>query len=197
MSKHSMSPHPKLKSAEPTVLGQALRIIALACAVATAPVAALPDDRDQPIRIEADEALRDERQGFTRYEGNVKMDQGSLHIEADRITVFHDQREADRIIAEGNPASLQQQPEPDKGLVKAQARKIEYFKAEDRVRLSENANIEQEGSIVTGDSIDYYIAEQLVRADSDKSREDSRVQVVIPAQAVQKERDERGETGSK
>ena len=27
---------------------------------------ALPDDRDQPIRIEADEALRDEKQGFTR-----------------------------------------------------------------------------------------------------------------------------------
>ena len=58
----------------------------LACAIATPPVAALPDDRDQPIRIEADEALRDEKQGFTRYEGNVKMDQGSLHIEADRIT---------------------------------------------------------------------------------------------------------------
>jgi lipopolysaccharide export system protein LptA len=191
-----MSLHPIRNSADPTILRQALRIVVLACAIAAPPAAALPDDRDQPIRIEADEALRDEKQGFTRYEGNVKMDQGSLHIEADRITVFHDQREADRIIAEGSPASLQQQPEPDKGLVKARAKVIEYFKSEDRIRLSENANIEQEGSIVTGDSIDYYISEQLVRADSDKNREDSRVQVVIPAQAVQKDRDERGETGS-
>ena len=45
---------------------------------------ALPEDRDQPIRIEADEALRDEKQGFTRYRGHVKMDQGTLHIEAGR-----------------------------------------------------------------------------------------------------------------
>lgn len=168
----------------------------LACSVTALPLAALPEDRDQPIRIEADEALRDEKQGFTRYQGNVKMDQGSLHIEADRITVYHDQREADRIIAEGKPATLQQQPEPDKGLVKARAQMIEYFKAEDRIRLSREANIEQEGSIVTGDSIDYYISEQLVRADSDKSREDSRVQVLIPAQAIQDDREERGETGS-
>lgn len=168
----------------------------LACSVTAVPLAALPEDRDQPIRIEADEALRDEKQGFTRYQGNVKMDQGSLHIEADRITVYHDQREADRIIAEGQPATLQQQPEPDKGLVKARAQMIEYFKAEDRIRLSREANIEQDGSIVTGDSIDYYISEQLVRADSDKSREDSRVQVLIPAQAIQDDREERGETGS-
>lgn len=191
-----MCPHLTRRRAEATVRSRVIRIAALACALVTTPVAALPDDRDQPIRIEADEALRDEKQGFTRYEGNVKMDQGSLHIEADRITVYHDQREADRIIAEGSPASLQQQPEPDKGLVKAQAGMIEYFKSEDRIRLSQRANIEQDGSIVTGDSIDYYITEQLVRADSDKSREDSRVQVVIPAQAVQGNRDERGETDS-
>lgn len=191
-----MCPHLTRRRAEATARRRVIRIAALACALVTTPVAALPDDRDQPIRIEADEALRDEKQGFTRYEGNVKMDQGSLHIEADRITVYHDQREADRIIAEGSPASLQQQPEPDKGLVKAQAGMIEYFKSEDRIRLSQRANIEQDGSIVTGDSIDYYITEQLVRADSDKSREDSRVQVVIPAQAVQGNRDERGETDS-
>ena len=64
------------------------------------------------------------------------------------------------------------------------------------MRLRESAHIEQDGSIVTGDSIDYYITEQLVRADSDKSREDSRVQVVIPAQAVQNDGDERGAPGS-
>ncbi len=191
-----MSPRPSRMNPERrprrVMAGAAL----LAAALAATQVVALPDDRDQPIRIEADQALRDEKQGFTRYEGNVKMDQGSLKIEADRITVYHDQREADRIIAEGNPASLQQQPEPNKGLVKARARLIEYFKSEDRVRLSEDANIEQDGSIVTGDSIDYYITEQLVRADSDKSREDSRVQVVIPAQAVQNDGDERGAPGS-
>ncbi len=157
---------------------------------------ALPDDRDQPIRIEADEALRDEKQGFTRYEGNVKMVQGSLHIEADQITVYHDEQQADRILANGKPARLQQQPALDKAPVKARAEIIEYHKSEDRVQLRQNAHIEQDGSIVTGDSIDYYISEQLVRADSDKSRGDGRVQVVIPAQALEEDKDDSGTADS-
>ncbi len=182
-------------------LRYALPLVLLALLAAT-PATALPEDRDQPIHITADKALRDEKQGFTVYQGNVKMDQGSLHIEADRITIYHVTQEADKIVAEGKPARLQQQPAPDKGPIKARAETIEYFKLEERVRLLTNAHIEQDGSIVTGDSIDYYINEQMVRADSDSDSGDSRVQVVIPAQAVQEtqgegddnEEDDRGAT---
>ena len=156
----------------------------------------LPEDRDQPIRITADQALRDEKQGFTVYSGNVNMDQGTLHIDADRITVYHLEDEADRIVAEGSPAHLQQQPEPEKPLVHAQARVIEYSKAEDRVRLREAARIEQDGSIVTGDTIDYFITEQLVRADSNQEDTGSRVEVVIPAQAIQAQDADRGDADS-
>lgn len=152
---------------------------------------ALPDDRQQPIRISADQALRDERQGFTEYTGNVRMQQGSLQIEAEKITVFHQQAAADRILAEGNPARLQQQPEADKGNIHAAALRIEYFKEEERVHLQRQARIEQEGSIVTGDSIDYYMAEQRVRADSGLREDGGRVEVVIPAQALE-EGDEDG-----
>lgn len=154
---------------------------------------ALPEDRDQPIRITADQALRDEKQGFTVYSGNVRMDQGSLHIDADKITVYHTAEEASRIVAEGSPAHLRQRPEPDKGLMHARAGIIEYFKAEDRVYLSKAARIEQDGSIVTGETIEYFISEQLVRADSDQSSADSRVEVVIPAQAIQNKDTPRGD----
>lgn len=157
---------------------------------------ALPEDREQPIHIEADEALRDEKHGFTRYRGNVKMDQGTLHIEADQITIYHVGEEADRIFATGNPARLQQQPDPEKGPVKARANSIEYIKSEERVLLRENAHIEQDGSIVTGDSIDYYIDEQLVKAASDKDSDSSRVQVVIPAQALEDREEDSGATTS-
>ena len=155
---------------------------------------ALPEDRDQPIRITADQALRDEKQGFTVYSGNVRMDQGSLHIDADKITVYHSAEETDRIVAEGSPAHLQQRPERDKGLMHANAEVIEYFKAEERVHLSKAARIEQDGAIVTGETIEYFISEQLVRADSDQSSADSRVEVVIPAQAIQNRDAPRGDT---
>ena len=41
---------------------------------------ALDSDRDQPIQIVADVAVRDELAGKTRYEGNVVLTQGSLVI---------------------------------------------------------------------------------------------------------------------
>ncbi len=145
---------------------------------------ALPDDRQQPIRIRADQAIRDEKLGTTVYSGNVIMDQGSLHIEADRVTIYRLVEEADKIVAEGKPAHLQQRPEEGKGLMHARAGIIEYYKAEDRVHMRDDARIEQDGSTVRGNTIDYYIEQQLVKADSDASQEDSRVEVVIPATTV-------------
>ena len=62
---------------------------------------ALPEDRDQPIQITADTAIRDEKQGVTVYTGNVHMIQGSLDIVADTITIFHETAQADKIAAEG------------------------------------------------------------------------------------------------
>ena len=88
---------------------------------------------------------------------------------------------------------MQQIPEANKAPMHARADTIEYFKSEERVHLSKNAQVEQDGSIVTGDTIDYFIAEQLVRADSDLSQTDSRVEVVIPAQVVN---DDEGANGT-
>ena len=188
--------HPSRPCPEGPIL-KLLAGLALTAAMFAVPLAtALPEDRDQPIRIEADEALRDEKQGFTRYRGNVRMDQGTLRIEADEVTVYHIEQEADKIVARGKPARLQQQPEPEKGLMKARAHTIEYYKNDDRVQLLNNASIEQDGSMVTGDSIEYFISEQRVRADSDPSREDSRVQVVIPAQTIENRDSDSGETDS-
>ncbi len=154
------------------------------------PALALPGDQQKPIRIEAAEALRDENQGYTEYKGKVVLDQGSLHIEADVLTVYHTGKDASRITARGGPATLRQQPELDRGEITAQAKQIEYYRDEARVELRNEASIEQEGAIVTGDRIDYFINEKLVKADSDGSTDGSRVQVVIPAQVTQQLQDE-------
>jgi lipopolysaccharide export system protein LptA len=173
-----------------------LRVLLLLCFTALPQAGqALDSDQEQPIRITADEALRDEKQGYTVYRGNVRMTQGTLRIEADAITIYHRSEEADRIVAEGRPARLQQQPEPDKGLVYARARIIEYYKLEERVLLREQAFIEQDGSTVTGETIDYLIRQQRVRADAGDS---GPVEVVIPAQQLQRQQQdserERGQT---
>jgi lipopolysaccharide export system protein LptA len=172
-------------------------IAGLLCNLVAASALALPDDREQPISIKADKAVRDEKQGFTVYSGNVVMEQGSLHIEADSITIYRIVEEADKIVATGNPAHLQQQPEPDKALMHAKAGVIEYYKQEDRIHMVDNALIEQDGSTVRGNSIDYYIEEQLVKAESLADQADSRVEVIIPAAATRQAEDSSGKTESK
>ena len=145
---------------------------------------ALPDDQQQPITIAADTATRDDRAGLTAYEGNVELTQGSLKITADTLTVTHDTSTANVIVATGNPATLTQQPEADQPAVNASAGRIEYARSENRVHLSEAARIEQDGAIVTGQTIDYLIDERRVRADSDNQDGGKRVEVVIPPQVT-------------
>lgn len=137
---------------------------------------ALPDDRDQPIHITADKAVRDEKKGLTVYSGNVKMTQGSMELESDVLTIYHPSEEVEKFVAQGNPAKMRQQPEIGKGIVHAHANIIEYFRLEDRVHLQTEARIEQDGSVVDGDTIDYFIAKELVQAQSNANE---KVEVVI------------------
>lgn len=168
-----------------------LRVAALITGITVSGITlSLPTDRDQPIRITADTAIRDEKQGFTVYTGNVHMIQGSLDIVADKLTIYHENAEADKIVAIGTPAKMKQRPAVDEPMVRARAEIIEYYKIEDRVHLKVNAFITRDdGSSVTGDSIDYYITEELVKADSEQSPDGQRVQVVIPSNVVRDEED--------
>jgi lipopolysaccharide export system protein LptA len=164
---------------------EAMALAALVALALPGPSLALPDDRSRAIEISANRAVRDERRGFTLYSGDVVLTQGSLRIEADRLTIFHDREAADRIVAEGTPAQMQQQPEVDQEPVTARAGRITYFKSSERVLLSEAASIEQSGAVVTGETIEYLMREQQVRADADATDESARVQVVIPAEVIE------------
>lgn len=164
---------------------RALRVLlALGSASAALQTSGLPEDRRQPIEITAEQAVRDEKVGYTVYSGDVILQQGSLHIEADRLTVFHHGETPERIVALGEPATMTQQPEIDAGLVSASAREIVYEQSRERVVLRKTASIEQDGALVSGEFIEYFMAEQRVHAAASTS-DDARVQVIIPAQLVE------------
>jgi lipopolysaccharide export system protein LptA len=158
--------------------------------LATSDTTALPEDRLQAIEITAERAERNEREGYTVYSGAVILIQGSLRIDADRLTIFHDRVAADRIVAVGEPARLRQQPAIDKPPVRASARRIVWEKSRELVMLRESASIEQDGAVVTGETIQYFMAEERVRADATADDESSRVQVFIPAAVIEAAQDD-------
>lgn len=162
----------------------AIQTIVLALTVSFSPLlAALPGDTEQPIRIKADSAERNEKTGQTIYEGNVIIIQGSLQITADKVMIEGGASTIKSIRATGKPAHLQQQPRPDQSLIHARGYTIYYHLEQKLVELKGKASLVQQGSTVSGERIDYFIADQIVKAhsDSDSTTTSTRVEVVIPA----------------
>jgi lipopolysaccharide export system protein LptA len=166
-------------------------VLGLFCVLAQA----LPEDRDVPMRITADKAERDDINGVTIYSGNVVLVQGTLQLESEKLTIYHEDEQPREIIAEGNPAKMQQRPELDKAIMYARGRVITYYKAEERIHLQTDGYVEQDGLVVTGDSIDHFIEKQFTKAISDQKPEGERVVVVIPPKEL-KSKDDSGATKS-
>lgn len=126
---------------------------------------ALPDDRNQPIRIQADSAEIDDRQRVAVYHGNVIITQGSLKIMGDKVTITQTPSgEIDVFTAVGRPAYYEQLPSEDKDLVKAYGLTIQYFAANERIVLIDQAKVVQEGNTFEGEKIVYDTRRQIVNA---------------------------------
>lgn len=134
-----------------TLLSGCLLLIAASVAVA------LPDDNNQPIQIIADSAVKDDKLGLTIYEGNVSITQGSLNILADKVTLIVVNEEVTQMVALGKPARFKQKPELDEKDVVAKGNRIDYFIVEKKVKLTTNASLDQDGSVITGNTINYDI----------------------------------------
>ncbi len=152
----------------------------LGALISTTPALALPADRQATITVEADRAQINEKTGITDYQGSVIIKQGSLLIEADQVTIYSTDGQANKIICLGKPAHYQQQPNIEDGLVNAHANTIEYYLDRETITLIKNAILEQQGSTLKGDHINYDLkAELVVARGSDSSQQ--RVHMVIPA----------------
>ncbi len=158
-------------------------VLVLLLSINSITATALPSDREQPIRIQSDTAERNEKNGQTTYSGKVEMTQGSLRIEADRITIHSKGSKVTHIIAMGSPARYQQQPELDKELVKATGNTIQYYIDTEKLHLIEQASVKQGGATLKGERIDYDIQSSIMKAGTTESP--SRVEMVIPAATTQ------------
>ena len=140
-------------------------ILALGAALGSAAAWALPSDRDQPIRIQADSAELDDRQGVAVYRGDVIITQGTLKITGDTVTITQTASgDIDVFTAVGNLAYYEQKPAVDKDIVKAYGKTIQYFASNERIVLIDQAKVIQEGNTFEGEKIVYDTQRQIVNA---------------------------------
>jgi lipopolysaccharide export system protein LptA len=153
-------------------------IIALFAFTAASPSLALRSDRDQPIDIQADRVEIKEKEEISEYIGNVHLQQGSLDIRADKVTVFLKDGRLIKILIIGNPATFKQKPEDNKDIVRSSAMHMEYFASKEHLLLKTNASVVQGDNHFSGDYIEYDTLHSTVKAKKDKDSE-SRVHAII------------------
>ena len=120
------------------------------------------DGGDDPYRllqieqVQEELDLLDEQKAESVYTGNVFVQQGSMQIRADQVTVHHrEDRHPQHIIAVGKPATYRQRPDNKKEDVTAKASKLQVYPQRDLVRLERDARVTQEGNVYTGNIIEY------------------------------------------
>lgn len=157
---------------------QFLRVSFTCLMLCSAQVWALQGDRSEPISIESDTAERDETKGTTTYAGAVIMQQGSMKINADKVIIYSNKEKVTHIIATGKPVHYEQKPSEKQSLVIAQANTLEYQIQDESLHLIDSAFLEQEGTNLSGNRIDYDVKNSVVKAGGEtKNRE--RVRMVI------------------
>ena len=138
----------------------------------TAPLTALalPTDKDQPVEIISQTAELHDQKGYAVYTGDVRMTQGSLEIDADKIELHFTDGELDSATIYGSSskqAYFQQVPNPDEQPVRGLADRILYASGKDEVRLigsKQEAIFCQRGSEQKGNRIVYDINKDIMRS---------------------------------
>lgn len=155
--------------------------------------AALPEDSKQNMDIHADTYEFDFQRSTTTFQGNVSLKQGSLVIRADTLVYYGKFEEgksvgAGKIVATGEPAKFQQKPDPEAEPVHAIANRLEYSVKDETLFLIENASLNQDGTSLSGNRIEYDVKKALVKASSgtaSKNGDQERVRMVIPPKTLQ------------
>ncbi|WGL17976.1 lipopolysaccharide transport periplasmic protein LptA [Microbulbifer bruguierae] len=134
---------------------------------------ALPNDREQPVKVSADKLEANRSKNLSVYSGNVVITQGSLQIRADRVEVHGSVKgEINKVIATGTPAHFQQQVEESTNPVKARAKRIEFQVTNDALQLTGEAFVDRDGNTLSAERIDYDLNSEQMQAQgqSEKKR---------------------------
>tara|TARA_B110000196_G_scaffold316157_1_gene327018 strand:+ start:566 stop:1159 length:594 start_codon:yes stop_codon:yes gene_type:complete len=184
------------------MLNKNLLILSLLFTISSIPTAsALESDASKDITIQSDSAQFDRKARTAVYIGNVTLEQGTLKITADQMTLYsNEEQKLTQAIALGQPAHFQQQMDDDKGLTKAQGKSITYLTLDKNITLLNDATLEQEGNIFTGETIIYNMLNEIVSAkggtqteltpNSDSEAKPSRVKMIIQPASTEPEKTE-------
>lgn len=151
-------------------------------------VLASSNDTQQPITIESNHAELDEKNEISIYTGNVILMQGGIKITADKLTVYANKGELQKITAEGNPVQYFQQRENLEDIT-GTSQRMEYEADKKRYLLIDHAELVQGKNRFSGQQIQFDPdAEKVIASGGtdDSGQSKQRVQITIQPKKADK-----------
>lgn len=142
-------------------------LLGLGAALGSVSAWALPNDSQQPIHIQADDAQLDDKQGVATYTGAVIITQGSMKITGNTVTLTRTPAgDIDVVTSVGNLAYFEQkQAAADPAPMKGYGRTIQYHAQQNRIILIDQARVvSSDGNTTDGEKITYDTVKQIAQA---------------------------------
>lgn len=153
----------------------ASKLLILATVLVAAPALAKSGDRNQPMDISADRTdalLGDD--SVSTLEGNVRIRQGTLEVDAARAEVHRAAGDINRIVLTGSPARLRQVSDAGEPM-DAQANRVVYLLADESMMLTGNVVITQPRGNLRGETVKYDINTGRIDGGGDGARVSMRI----------------------
>ena len=150
-----------------------------ACLLLLLPLPGQPrdSDRDQPIHVEADQLELREKEGISIYQGNVKLVQGTLEIESDRLVIhFNQDNELTLMEMTGDLAKMRQIDNDGQPLY-GEAEQIDYSEKDGLLIMRRSAYLDRAGDDIRSELIRFNTATSGIEAGGEQSSD--RVRMVI------------------
>jgi lipopolysaccharide export system protein LptA len=139
---------------------------------------ALKSDADQPVTIDSNAASYDDKKQLSIYTGSVVTDQGSLHIESDKLVVHLKDGEIEKMVFTGKPARFRQLPDQGQEEIHGEGLTGEYYPQKNKLILIEQAVVSQGNNRSSSRLITYDSKNSLIMA-GEKSSDSKRVHSVF------------------
>ena len=160
---------------------RALRFVLVGALCVSHSVFALPEDRDKPVQVNANQMEWQQQQQQGIYRGEVVATQGELRLESDRLTLFRgEDGQLSRALAEADQglAYMRDLPELGQPQVEAWAERIDYHPADELLILTGQAHLRQGEDSFRGHRLVYHLTTQDLEAEQDAGGE-SRIEVIL------------------
>lgn len=142
----------------------------------------LETDSEQPVYIDSDNAVYDEKAETSTYTGNVVAKQGSIRIDADKLVVYMKNGDITKLVATGKPSKFEQLPAVGKEKMYGEGLVNEFYPDKNLLIFMQNASVWQGDAKQSSDHIEYDTKNSLLKAGQGQT-DGKRVHSVIKPKA--------------